>query len=222
MQINQSSPLMKKLLFILTILGAFLPVMAQGEVPKSEKKFQVVYIAHDSETPIQRLIPRLHDYRIDAMEQASDLIIYLSSGINPIIVVYNDKQQNESEFDDILLAELNERVSHDVDAETDIEKIIQLLNENEFVSKATDGKKYLNYDSAAFDFYVNPKFWTLNNNESIIAPLFFALDIPNIKGGRVTYRMYESREDRLPEGDLFGEKNLGNINEFTKTYRSQY
>lgn len=199
-----------------------MPFFAQGITPEKEKKYQFVYIAHDSETPIQRLIPRLHDYRIDAMEGASDLIIYLSSGVNPIIVEYNDKVQNESEFDDILLAELNERVSHDVDPEVDIERIVELINNNEFLVRTTDGDKYLNYESAAFDFYVNPKFWTLNNNESIIVPLYFSLDIPNIKGGRVTYSMFEAREDRLPEGDLFGEKDVEKINDYTKTYRRQY
>lgn len=209
---------MKKAILILMMALTCLSGIAQSDASRKEKSFRFVYIAHDVNTPVSRLVERLRANRNDAMEGGEDVVFYLASGSNPIIVQYNVGENNKSDFDDLLLAELNERNSHDVDPETDLNTIFELLNNLNIV----DQNKRLNYMSAKFNFYVNPKFWTLKNNESILVPLFFAFDIPHITGGRVQYQLMEAREDRLPEGKLFGDKDVEGINKFTATDRVIY
>ena len=215
---------MKKILLLLSVLlTAFFGAVAQEETEghdKGARDFRFVYIAHDVNTPVQRLIERLEDYQNNAFEEGEDVIFYLSSGTNPIIVEYNVGRDNKGDFEDVLLSELNERISHDVDAQTDVETILQLIENADIM----DEDKNLKYLSAKFNFYVNPKFWTLGNNEAVIAPLFFALDVPHIRGGRVQFQLFEAKEDKLkyPEGKPFGEKNLDGINQFTATDKTQY
>ena len=209
---------MKKILLYLIVGLLALPLSAQNNDNRKEKSFRFVYIAHDVNTPVARLIERLRANRNDAMEGGEDVVFYLASGSNPVIVEYNVGEDNQSDFDEVLLAELNERNSHDVDPETDVAAIFDLLNNLNIV----DENKRLNYMSAKFNFYVNPKFWTLKNNEAILVPIFFAFDIPHITGGRVQYQLMEAREDRLPEGNLFGDKNVEGINQFTATDRVIY
>lgn len=213
---------MKRLLIFILIGILSVQAFAQSEYEKNDKKYRFVYIAHDSETPVTRLIQRLQDYRNDAMAGYEDLIIYLSSGSNPIVIIINENQNDNQAFNEVLVTELNERVSHDVDPLVDLASILDVINKNEFLQKTVDDTPVLKYESASFDFFVNPKFWILKNNESIISPLFEILNIKNIKGGRVDFKLYESKEDRLPDGDLFGEKNIESINEFIKTNRIQY
>lgn len=215
---------MKKIFFVLfALLAVSLSLRAQDEAEghdKSGRVFRFVYIAHDVNTPVNRLIERLKANQNSALEEAEDIIFYLSSGQNPIVVEYNTGRDNKADFEDVLLAELNERIAHDVDAETDLERIMQLIEDAGIV----DENNRLNYMSARFNFYVNPKFWTLGNNEAIIAPLFFALDVPEIRGGRVQFQIIEAKEDRLkyPEGKAFGDKNLDGINQFTATDKIIY
>lgn len=185
---------------------------------KKEKSFRFVYIAHDVNTPVSRLSERLKNIRNDAAEGGEDVIFYLASGSNPIVVEYNVGKDNKTDFDEVLLAELNERNSHDVDPETDVDAIFELLDNVDFA----DENHRLKYGSVKFNFFVNPKFWTLKNNESIIVPVYFCFDVPKLTGGRVQFQIMEAREDRLPEGNLFGEKDVEGINKFTATDRVIY
>lgn len=209
---------MKRILIYLFICLLTLPLSAQNDDSRKDKTFRFVYIAHDSSTPVGRLIDRLRHVRNDAMEGYEDVVFYLASGNNPIIVQYNVGDNNQSDFEDILLAELNDRNSHNVNAETDLTSIYKILSDVGFVNE----NKQLNYESASFNFYVSPRFFTLRNHEAIIAPIFVAFDIPNIRGGRVNFQLMESRDDRLPEGPLFGDKNWEGINEYTANGRVIY
>lgn len=213
---------MKKILLLLTALFvAATGLRAQDDGhDKGARDFRFVYIAHDVNTPVQRLIERLKDYQNNAFEEGEDVIFYLSSGMNPIIVEYNVGRDNKDDFETVLLSELNERISHDVDAQTDVETILELIENADIM----DENKELKYLSAKFNFFVNPKYWTLGNNEAVIAPLFFALDVPRIRGGRVQFQLMEAKEDKLkyPDNKAFGEKNLDGINQFTATDKTQY
>lgn len=192
---------------------------AQGKFAKSDKTFRFVYIAHDVNTPVARLVERLREVRNNALDDYEDVVFYLANGANPIIVEFNVGENNQSDFDDILLVELNDRNSHNVDAETDKATILDLLNGLDII----DANKRMKYESTQFNFYITPNYWNLKNNDFIIAPLFFALDIPNIKGGQgVQFQIMEPKEDRLPDGDLFSEKNIDGINTYTKNNRRTY
>lgn len=206
------------LLIFLTSLFIAITSSAQSVSPVIDKDFRFVYIAHDVETPVNRLIERIRENKNNALSEYEDVVFYLANGTNPIVVEFNVGNNNQADFEDILLSELNERISHEVNPETDKEKIMEILNR----IKVIDNDKNLNYQTLKFNFYVNSDYWTLKNNEAVIAPIFFAYDVPNIKGGRVQYQILEPREDRLPQGDLFGLKNLSNINQFTKTDRVQF
>lgn len=187
---------------------------------KGSRKFCFVYIAHDVNTPKQRLIDRLKMHQNEAYEEGEDVIFYLASGDDPIVVEYNVGKDNKEAFDEVLVGEINERISHDVDAIGDVERILELIDKADIM----DENRNLKYYSVEFDFFVNPKFWTLGNNETVIGQLYYALDVPKVQGSPIKFMLYEAKEDRVsyPEGKPFGDMNPDGINQAVATNKIYY
>lgn len=207
-----------KILLCLLLGLCSVSIKAQDVDNNKFKGFRFVYIAHDFNTPVGRLAERLKTFRNYALEDGEDVVFYMASGSNPIVVECGVGKNNIEDFENVLLPELNEKNSHDVDPETDLEVITEILNNIDFAGY----DKKINYNTVKFNFFVSPRFWTLKNNEAIIVPIFFTYDVPNLTGGRVQFQLFEAREDRLPEGNLFGEKDVEGINKFTATDRVIY
>ena len=208
---------MKRIHTILASLLCLLAVSARGEVPASEQILRFIYVAHDHTTPVQELAERLTDiYEGNKADDNRDpLIIYLASGSNPIVVRVNVRPDldNPDDFESVLLPELYERNSHDVNPEVDVATIIDIFGDIDLVDPAGN----LRYMSSYFTFFVHPMFWNSGYNESVIVPVYFGLDLPDVKG-RVNMEIYQPKNNpiHITDGKPFGPKNVGGINDKIK------
>ena len=179
------------------------PAMAQEKDElSSEKAFQFVYIAQDHSMNVQALLDKLRDdYNHAIMDGPT--IFYFSRGTSPLIVKVNFPDDNRVEFEETLLPKVTEQESPSVDGNIDKKQIIALLRDNNFVYRRTD-----------FKFYVGQSFWTMGNNEAVIASLYFVLDIINYIGDETfNLNVYCPRNIELGNNTPFGVVNPDGIND---------
>lgn len=211
---------MKRINTFLALLMCLFIAHAQDGIQPSNKILRFVYIAHDHTTPVQELATRLTDiYEANIADENKDpLIFYLASGSNPIVVKVNikDDSNNPEDFEKVLLPELYERNSHDVSPMVDVSTILDIFED--IIIADNNGK--LRYLSSSFTFFVNPMFWDAGYNESVIVPIYFGLDLPEIKEGRVNLEIYQPKNYPLHiiGGKPFGLKNVGGINDKTRIF----
>ena len=207
--------------FIILFLSVFLfglNLNAQEEGTEEEnpyKQFSFVYIDHEAADAVDIISQRLKDMKDDADQYGNSYIFYLSNGSEPIIVKYNMGKDATDDFNK-LLGELNNAIFHSVDPQTDMDTILKLLLENDFLDEKGNLKNYL----SVMDFYVGADFWTLGYNESILAKLYFLFDVPSLEesakanGKEFIFRVNASKGNypKYKEGMPFGEKNLDGVN----------
>ncbi len=162
---------MKRFLIILFCLFAAMPVVAQD---RSNQTLTFVYISHDVNTDTQTLVARLKELFKDTINYPDmrATIFYLTNGDNPIVVRVNLPDDNRKDFDRIIYSLQNSRF-HEVSPMTDLERIVQEFNENDILTD--DGRRV--YKNVDWIYYINSTFWKLHNNESVIAKLFFVMDM---------------------------------------------
>ena len=176
-----------------------------------EKDLTIVYIAHTTDVPLAKLTEKLEEHYRNGVQFSNEVIFYLSNGSEPYIVKVNTKGQNKDDFEAEIIDELWAKRSHDIDPFSDVENIINIVNENDFIDE--NGK--LKYLSVTFDFFVTESFWTMKYNESIISKLYFTLDINTIKQDNPDLYFnihYASEGQEVNSSNKFGLKNLENIN----------
>ena len=156
---------------ILFCLLVAVPVVAQN---RSDQTLTFVYIAHDVNTDTQTLVARLKELFKDTINYPDmrATIFYLTNGDNPIVVRVNLPDDNRKDFDRIIYSLQNSRF-HEVSPMTDLERIVQEFNENDILTD--DGRRV--YKNVDWIYYINSTFWKLHNNESVIAKLFFVMDM---------------------------------------------
>ena len=162
---------MKRFVMILFCLLVAVPVVAQN---RSDQTLTFVYIAHDVNTDTQTLVARLKELFKDTINYPDmrATIFYLTNGDNPIVVRVNLPDDNRKDFDRIIYSLQNSRF-HEVSPMTDLERIVQEFNENDILTD--DGRRV--YKNVDWIYYINSTFWKLHNNESVIAKLFFVMDM---------------------------------------------
>ena len=171
----------------------------------------IVYIAHTTDVPLAKLTEKLEEHYRNGVQFSNEVIFYLSNGSEPYIVKVNTKGQNKDDFEAEIIDELWAKRSHDIDPFSDVENIINIVNDNDFIDE--NGK--LKYLSVTFDFFVTESFWTMKYNESIISKLYFTLDINTIKQDNPDLYFnihYASEGQEVNSSNKFGLKNLENIN----------
>lgn len=187
------------------LLGTTIPTFGQE---KAEQDLAFIYIAHDEYTAVQSLIERLKDAFADAINypESRAVIFYLANAENPIIVQVNTKNDNQQEFNRIV-DELQTKRSHNIEPVIDCEKIQEIFNADDIIDE--DGKGL--YRSVEWTYYVNSTFWALMYNESVIASLFFIMDMEEmIESGYLRVNIMYGADDALPynEESPFGTKAL--------------
>ena len=207
--------------FLMFFLGVFflglnLNAQEQGTEEENQyKSFSLVYIDHEAADAVDVISQRLRDMKDDADQYNNSYIFYLANGEQPIIVKYNMGEDATEDFNN-LLGELNNAIFHSVDPNTDMKNLMDLFNQYDFVDEKGNPKYY----STIMDFYVGADFWTLGYNESILANLYFLLDVPTLKvngdavGKEFLFRVNASKGNypKYEEGKPFGEKNLAGVN----------
>ncbi|MCF0126496.1 MAG: hypothetical protein HUJ68_12235 [Clostridia bacterium] len=216
---------MNKILVKLTVIiffgivGNVCNTYAQGNPDKSSINLHFVYIAHEITTPVNELCARLTALQEDAIEINDALIIYLSDGKASIVTFTNLKDVSDKGRDkDIAFIEvisaLQDANSHDVIASYDVENIINLFEEYNFVNDEGG----IIYNNVTFDFYVGKSFWTLGNNEKVISHLYHDFSMANLPKNQFVLNIYVPKSDHLryPQGMPFGDNNVENINNKVK------
>lgn len=204
------------------LLLASLTLICAIAVQAQYRDIRFIYVVHDHTTPISDVTSRLQTQYNSAMSDdtgQTQAVFYMPNGSRPIVVKLNTPDDNNEDFYNKLLAEIHERNSHDVDADVDVEEIINIFND----LKLDDPTEEV---ELAFSFLVTPQFWEIGNNEGVIANLFYALDLANViatrtmaDGCKVPHLSFEVRYPR--ENPIkfnptmpFGELNLGGINQY--------
>ena len=211
---------MNRIYSILTALallaGFTMSAWAQGDDDPSQQTFRLVYIAHDNSMSVQALEKSLQDAYNHAMMEGPT-VFYMANGSNPIIVRINMADDNRGDFENVLLSSLRSQPNHTIDGSGDKRRIIEMLNQHNFVTTEGD----LRYGQTAFEFFVGKSFWTNYNNETLIGALFFELDIVNfIMGGRVSFNVYCPRTF-MPDNaqEPFGPLNPDGINQIISLHK---
>ena len=192
-------------LLLVSLLLGTAPTLGQE---KSEQDLAFIYIAHDEYTAVQSLIERLKEAFADAINypESRAVIFYLANAENRIVVQVNTKNDNQQEFDRIV-DELQTKRSHNVEPVVDCAKIQEIFNADDLIDDEGKGL----YRSVEWTYYVNSTFWALMYNESVIASLFFIMDMEEmIESGYLRVNIMHGADDTLPynEESPFGPKAL--------------
>ncbi len=188
----------------------------------ASRNITVVYIAHDVDTPVEKLMSKLERYHdqigADDDEMNNRTILYMSSGSNPIISDMKSGNTDEENYERVMRE--FERNYHDVDGEYDAEKFIELFTNDDFLSSTGE----LDVNDITFEFYVTPSFWKGNQNQKFIASLFYAFGLERFTDPKspqftrdLSFTVYfpsmeDVRESKGVDNMPFGIRNLNDIN----------
>lgn len=192
---------MKKITFINILLFLMLPVLASAQ----EKTLEFYYIAHDYSTKVNDVCSMLEEKYEMALEfEDCAMIFYLPNKENPIVVKMNLEGDNRDEFSN-LLAELRGRYAHDSYSYVDLQAITDIFNQHDIL----DESGMPAYRSVLMTWYINSSFWSLNYNETLIASLYFILELDKYSD-YVTIDIWNASDERINfnRERPFGNKNL--------------
>ncbi|MDE6304645.1 MAG: hypothetical protein K2M01_07465 [Paramuribaculum sp.] len=179
---------LKYLYLLILLLSIALPTVAQENTDTVDidetvmndtvaeveaQKFRFIYVAADNNMSQQGLIEALTDHYNHIVHDEIPAIFYLSFRPEPIIVKFNTGDgDNPDDFESEFLYTLRQSMSYNVTPDYDRNKILEIMNENNYVTD--DGFK--KYENIELNFHVGKAFWDAGNNEAIIAPVFFGID----------------------------------------------
>jgi len=178
---------------------------------KVNKDFYFVYIAHDRTTPVQRLSRILQEMYDDAVKYGHACVFYLANNQSPNIVCVNIGNDNRKDFGAMIIGELQNKPSHDISPRFDLETIVNVFNQDDFLLNIQE----LKYTSVTWNFYTSEWFWNGGYNESLMASLYWIMEVDKMQELDFYFNVYHSEDDELEVDEtlLFGVKNLSAINE---------
>lgn len=193
-------------LLIGVVFLSFTNVTAQS----IDSDFYFVYIAHDRATPVQRLSRLLQDLYDDAVKYGHSCVFYLANNESPYVVNINTENDNRNDFAPQIIGELQSKISHGINPRFDVDSIVNLFNANDYLLS----REKLRYTSVTWRFYTSEWFWHERYNESLIASLYWIMDVDKIQNLEFYFSVYHSRDDNLDldSESVFGKKNPSNIN----------
>lgn len=190
---------MKRLSILLLMVITSFTAFAQSQ------DFEFYYISHDRTTPVDDLCDRLEYIYENALgDESYAVVFYLPNYDEHIEVRINLEDDNRDDFK-ILVRELREKDAHENYAYHDYESIMKLINKYDFIDE--EGNRQ--YSSVLFCWYVTPYFWDWGCNESLIARLYFTLELDKYRGYVNTQIWHAQYDDlQVDERNPFGNKNL--------------
>lgn len=199
---------MKKYFFIFSLILCF--VSSINAQHKQDRELNFFYIAHDRSTNIQLLSRELQQKYDNLKEYDNAGIFYLANGETPIIIKVNTPNENEKDFP-IIIGEIQEVIGHDISANYDVNRIINLFEEIPFI----DENYHLLYNSVNWNYYVTSLFWSMQYNESIIGALYWIMNMDVLRTKEDFYiNILRSPDDQIDfdRSCLIGVKNFSDIN----------
>ena len=189
------------------LMLAALVVPAGAQNVSSANTLCFAYVSPSAHTSVESVVEYLDSrYERAVNDEKFILIIYMADKDEPAIVKVNTKEDNRGDYGK-LIDQLREESNHPVYPDYDLERIVRLFDEVDFV---TQGSNILNYRSVDWHFHVTSDFWNNNYNESLIASLCFVMGVEHFETDNFRLRCYFSRDDKLnydPEAP-FGSRNF--------------
>lgn len=192
---------MNRIKLINIFLALMFPLLASAQ----DKTFEFYYIAHDYSTKVNDICSMLEEKYEMAIEFSDcAMVFYLPDREHPMIIKMNMPGDNRSDFEQ-LLSELRGRYTHESYAYVDLENIMQIFEDAEVFSE--DGIPL--FQSIRMSWFVNPSFWSMNYNESLIASSYFILDLDKYRDC-VNVEIWNSSDEKMSVNrkSPFGLKNL--------------
>ena len=192
---------------IFRFIFIFLPLFSWGQ----DRELEINYIAHDHFN--EAILNAVNDiYNTNVYNSTRKTYLYLANADNPIIL--KCESGHEKGFKDFQYA-ISSQLKHNVWPEVDIQRIFELLKEDDFI----DDEGNLRYDFFTLNFYITPSFWSYNYNETLIARLFWDLELSDRDNIQVNIYHPENDGAHYDEEHMFGPKKLnGDYKVYMFTY----
>ena len=212
---------MKKITFFnVFLIAAFLFLTSQKVSAQdySKTNLHVIYIDHETSTPVARLSERLREQRNDAIEVDDAFIVYMADGSKPLVSLVNlpdTKGRDKEEAMYAIFDALQNVNSHNIIESEDRRLLLELFDEFNFV----DDNEKIRFNNVTIDFYIGPSFWALGY-EKIISHLYVALEIAKFPKERFSFNIFKPKGVELGYSDEkpFGVGNLDGINQELKIF----
>ena len=175
------------------------------------RELVINYIAHDHYN--DAILNAVDDiFNTSAYNNNRSTYLYLANAENPLILKCDSNHQKE--FEDFRYA-INSQLKHNVWPDVDIQKLLELFREDDFLSESGHAR----YSYFTLNFYITPSFWSYNYNESLIARLFWDLELPDKTDFVVNIYHPENDGVTYDEEHMFGPKKLnGDYKVYLLTY----
>lgn len=204
----------KTLFLIVLLIAITIPVVAKNggadnHAMSKNQTFKFIYVAFDEGMNRDELSKSLKRH-YEGLGDEPAVFYYASSG-RPIVVKCNMEGDNRNDFENIILRNINNNNAGASvwDPQSDREKILSIFNQ----ANCMDSLGKSNYEKIEFEFHVGSSFWKKGCNESLIAALFFELNVAqHLKDGTMGFHVYYHAYEKY-KGKPYGELNLDNINE---------
>ena len=181
-------------------LYSLLMLMAPWTAMAQEKELEINYIAHDHYT--NHLLDAIDEiYQVSAYNKNRNTYLYLANADKPVVVkCVPDRKKEFEELRNLI----GSQIKHNVWPEVDIKGIIDLLDSDDFI----DGSGKPRYSFFTLNFYVTPSFFMYGYNETLIARLFWDLELPGKSDFAVNVYHPEGDGYQYDEEHIFGPKKL--------------
>lgn len=201
-------------LFLAALLVAFaLPTKAQERAALNEQRLKIVYVAFDKDMNKDDLLNTLRESEGD-----EPTVFYSAYNDKPIVFKLNlggDTEKSDNDFEKDFLFHLKNANAGTASINTvfDRKAIMAIIEEADLI----DASGNFNYAKLEIDFHVGPSFWKHGCNETLIAALFFELNVAEyIKEGRMQFNVYyrcpKNKIEEYDNANAFGHLNLDGIN----------
>lgn len=178
--------------------------------------FRLVYIAQGSqeEMPVEVLKRNLESAWSGVT--TGPVIFYLSRGNEEPVIIHanchanSDFEEERRQFDEELLDRLQNTIQYSGFGAYDKQRILELLAKNEETGEGmdiVDKEGHPLYGETFIEFHVGQDFWASGNHETVLASLFFELDIKKHinNGGNFHFNVFCPRKLTIGNNDsLFG------------------
>lgn len=176
-----------------------------------DSELEINYIAHDHFN--EAILNKVDDiYNASAYSDTRKTYLYLANANDPIILKCD--QEHQKEYEDFRYT-INSQLKHNVWPEVDVQRILKLLKEDDFIDDNGEPR----YRTFTLNFYVTPSFLSYNYSETLIARLFWVLELSSQNNCVVNMYLPEIERTKSGEEHVFGPKKLnGNYKVYMYTY----
>lgn len=162
---------MRSITCVIFMLLSLFTLRAQKE------NLEINYFAHDHYNgAFLNVIDDI--FNTKAYDSNSHTYLYMANASEPSVLLCDSN--NYKGLEDFKTM-LNGQLSHNVWAEVDIAKIIELVSKDDFIDNSAKPR----YQYFTLNFYLTPSFFTYGYAETLISRLYWDLDLANHKNASV-------------------------------------